>query len=166
MKRLIMVNGTMGVGKTTTSRELQKVLPNNVFLDGDWCWDMKPFIVNEETKSMVINNICFLLNNFLTCSAYENIIFCWVMDEQSIIDEILSKIKKDGVSVKIFSLIADKAALERRLKEDVKSGVRTVDVIERSILRIEKYNLLNTTKIDVSEITPEQAAKLILRKLS
>lgn len=166
MKRLIMVNGTMGVGKTTTSRELQKVLPNNVFLDGDWCWDMKPFIVNEETKSMVINNICFLLNNFLTCSAYENIIFCWVMDEQSIIDEILSKIKTDGVSVKIFSLIADKAALERRLKEDVKSGVRTVDVIERSILRIEKYNLLNTTKIDVSEITPEQAAKLILRKLS
>lgn len=165
MKRLIMVNGTMGVGKTTTSRELQKVLPNNVFLDGDWCWDMKPFIVNEETKSMVINNICFLLNNFLTCSAYENIIFCWVMDEQSIIDEILSKIKTDGVSVKIFSLIADKAALERRLKEDVKSGVRTVDVIERSILRIEKYNVLNTTKIDVSEITPEQAAKLILRKL-
>lgn len=166
MKRLIMVNGTMGVGKTTTSIELQKVLPNNVFLDGDWCWDMKPFIVNEETKSMVINNICFLLNNFLTCSAYENIIFCWVMDEQSIIDEILSKIKTDGVSVKIFSLIADKAALERRLKEDVKSGVRTVDVIERSILRIEKYNVLNTTKIDVSEITPEQAAKLILRKLS
>lgn len=166
MKRLIMVNGTMGVGKTTTSRELQKVLPNNVFLDGDWCWDMKPFIVNEETKSMVINNICFLLNNFLTCSAYENIIFCWVMDEQSIIDEILSKIKTDGVSVKIFSLIADKAALERRLKEDVKSGVRTVDVIERSILRIEKYNVLNTTKIDVSEITSEQAAKLILRKLS
>lgn len=165
MKRLIMVNGTMGVGKTTTSRELQKVLPNNVFLDGDWCWDMKPFIVNEETKSMVINNICFLLNNFLTCSAYENIIFCWVMDEQSIIDEILSKIKTDGVSVKIFSLIADKAALERRLKEDVKSGVRTVDVIERSILRIEKYNVLNTTKIDVSEITPEQAAKLILKKL-
>ncbi len=166
MKRLIMVNGTMGVGKTTTSRELQKVLPNNVFLDGDWCWDMKPFIVNEETKSMVINNICFLLNNFLTCSAYENIIFCWVMDEQSIINEILSKIKTDGVLVKIFSLIADKAALERRLKEDVKSGVRTADVIERSMQRIEKYNVLDTTKIDVSEITPEQAAKLILRKLS
>lgn len=165
MKRLIMVNGTMGVGKTTTSRELQKVLPNNVFLDGDWCWDMKPFIVNEETKSMVIDNICFLLNNFLTCSAYENIIFCWVMDEQSIIDEILSKIKTDGISVKIFSLIADKAPLERRLKEDVKSGVRTADVIERSILRIEKYNVLDTTKIDVSEITPEQAAKLILREL-
>lgn len=165
MKRLIMVNGTMGVGKTTTSRELQKILSNNIFLDGDWCWDMKPFIVNEETKSMVIDNICFLLNNFLTCSAYENIIFCWVMDEQSIIDEILSKIKTDGVSVKIFSLIANKSALERRLKEDVKSGVRTADVIERSILRIEKYNVLDTSKIDVSEITPEQAAKLILREL-
>jgi len=27
-----------GVGKTATSRELQKLLSNCVFLDGDWCW--------------------------------------------------------------------------------------------------------------------------------
>ncbi len=33
---------------------------------------------------MVIENICFLLNNFIKCSAYENIVFCWVMHEQSI----------------------------------------------------------------------------------
>ncbi|NLL98695.1 MAG: nucleotide kinase, partial [Tepidanaerobacter sp.] len=27
MKNLIFINGTMGVGKTATSRELQKLLP-------------------------------------------------------------------------------------------------------------------------------------------
>jgi len=32
MKNLIFINGTMGVGKTATSRELQKILPNCVFL--------------------------------------------------------------------------------------------------------------------------------------
>ncbi|MEG1477069.1 MAG: AAA family ATPase, partial [Oscillospiraceae bacterium] len=42
MKTLIMISGTMGVGKTTTCRELQKILPRNVFLDGDWCWSMQP----------------------------------------------------------------------------------------------------------------------------
>jgi broad-specificity NMP kinase len=50
MKNLIFINGTMGVGKTTTSLELKKILPKCVFLDGDWCWDMSPFIVTEETK--------------------------------------------------------------------------------------------------------------------
>lgn len=36
-----------------------------------------------------MENICFLLNQFIRCSAYENIIFCWVMHEQGIIDEII-----------------------------------------------------------------------------
>lgn len=53
-----MINGTMGVGKTATSRELQKMLNNCVFLDGDWCWDMQPFIVNEETKRMYWIILC------------------------------------------------------------------------------------------------------------
>jgi hypothetical protein len=50
-------------------------------------------IVTEETKTMVIKNISFLLNSFLSCSTYENIIFCWVMHESSISDSILSSAK-------------------------------------------------------------------------
>lgn len=84
MKTLYMIGGTMGVGKTTVCQQLKQDLPNSVFLDGDWCWDASPFQVTDETKAMVTNNICYLLNNFLKCSAYENIIFCWVMHEQSI----------------------------------------------------------------------------------
>lgn len=61
MKTLYLIGGTMGVGKTTVCRELQKSLPNCVFLDGDWCWDMKPFVVNEETRELVLDNICCLL---------------------------------------------------------------------------------------------------------
>ena len=40
----------MGVGKTTVSHLLKKELHHSVMLDGDWCWDMHPFIVNDETK--------------------------------------------------------------------------------------------------------------------
>ncbi len=67
----------MGVGKTTVCQIMKSRLCHSVFLDGDWCWDMHPFQVTEETKRMVVENICFLLNNFLRCSAYENIIFGW-----------------------------------------------------------------------------------------
>lgn len=76
MKRLFLINGTMGVGKTATGKELLDLLPNCAFLDGDWCWDMNPFVVNQETKSMVEDNIVYILNNFLKCSVYENIVFC------------------------------------------------------------------------------------------
>ncbi|HJA68049.1 MAG TPA: AAA family ATPase [Candidatus Mediterraneibacter cottocaccae] len=91
-KHLYLIGGPMGVGKTTVGQILKKMLPDCVYLDGDWCWDMDPFTVTDETKRMVIENICALLNNFLKCSAYENIVFCWVMHEQGIIDEILARL--------------------------------------------------------------------------
>lgn len=76
MKKLILIGGTMGVGKTATSSLLKQKLNQSVFLDGDWCWDMHPFVVNRETKAMVMNNIVYQLNQFISCSEIENIIFC------------------------------------------------------------------------------------------
>ena len=94
----------MGVGKTATCQVLKQKSDNSVFLDGDWCWDMHPFQVTQETKKMVLESIAFLLNNFIHCPAYENIIFCWVMHEQGIIDDILSRLDTSGCQVHAISL--------------------------------------------------------------
>ena len=153
MKTLYMIGGTMGVGKTTVSQRLKEELPNSVFLDGDWCWDASPFQVNDETKTMVIDNICHLLNNFLKCSAYENVIFCWVMHEQSIIDSIIGRLNIQNCAVKYISLVADEKSLRERLSIDVKKGIRTAEVIERSAARIPLYQKLNTIKIDTKNKT-------------
>ena len=153
MKNLYIVGGTMGVGKTSVCQQLKKILPNSVFLDGDWCWDADPFQVTDETKSMVTDNIRYLLNNFLHCTAYENIIFCWIMHQQSIIDSVIEKLDINNCDVKCISLIADEVNLRKRLIKDVESGIRVEDVIERSVTRIPMYDTLNTIKIDTNEKT-------------
>lgn len=117
MKRLYLIGGTMGVGKTSVCRVLEKKLNNSVFLDGDWCWDSSPFRVTEETKKMVLQNISFLLNQFLHCSAYDNVIFCWVMHEQSIIDAVLNILDVSGCDVKTVSLVCTEDDLRKRLEK-------------------------------------------------
>ena len=152
----------MGIGKTTVCQILKKKLNRSIFLDGDWCWDMDPFQITDETKQMVMNNICFLLNSFIKCSAYENIVFCWVMHEQSIIDEIVSRLDLAGCKLHTFSLVCSEQALRDRLQKDIAAGIRESDIIGRSTQRIPLYSRLNTIKINVSEITAEQAADDII----
>ena len=165
MKTLFLIGGPMGVGKTSVCRCLQKKLNNSVFLDGDWCWDSNPFLVTEETKEMVMDNIGYLLNSFLRCTAYHYVIFCWVMHEQTIIDSILERLDLSGCEVKSFSLLAAPDVLKERLTGDIKDGKREETVMQRSLERLAAYRALDTVKIDTSEKTAEEVAEEIAGEL-
>lgn len=158
MKRLYLIGGPMGVGKTTVCRELQKRLDHSVFLDGDWCWDARPFQVTEETKAMVMENICFLLNRFLRCSAYDHVIFCWVLHRQIVLDRLLSRLDTRDCQVRAVSLLAAPEALAARIRADIRAGRREQDALERSLAYLPLYAALRTEKLDVSRLTPAEAA--------
>lgn len=159
MKKLYLIGGPMGVGKTTVCRELKSLCPPSVFLDGDWCWDMEPFQVTPETTRMVQENISFLLGQFLRCSAYETVIFCWVMHQQAIVDQVLSRLPLEGVEVRCVSLLAQPETLRERIGRDVAAGLRTWDVLDRSLQRLPLYQELSTEKLWVDDMAPRQVAE-------
>ncbi|MGZ9586699.1 AAA family ATPase [Paenibacillus marinisediminis] len=163
MKKLIMINGTMGIGKTTTCNELLKITPNSVFLDGDWCWNMNPFIVTEETKEMVVDNITHIIRNYLSCSVFQTVIFCWVMHQSRIIDEILNALSDCEYELHLFTLVSSQQALETRLMRDIEADIRTIDVLERSLSRLSLYDDMDTVKIDVTHMNANQAAQQIVK---
>ncbi|NLD17303.1 MAG: AAA family ATPase [Tissierellia bacterium] len=161
MKKLYIIGGAMGVGKTSVGQELKYMLENSVFLDGDWCWDSDPFLVNEENKKMVLENICFLLNQFIKCPGYENVIFTWVMDHQSIIESILKCLDLEDIDIKIISLTGNPETIKERLEKDIATGIRKDDVVKRSIARLPLYQKLNTIKINTDGKSIEDIAKEI-----
>ena len=164
MKNLYLIGGTVGVGKTTVCNQLKKELNNSVFFDGDWCWDANPPVVNDETKAMVVDNIRHMLINFINCSAYENIIFCWVMHEQSIIDRILEGLPTENCNVKLLSLVCNEPNLIARLRSDVITDIRpSNDIIYESLRRLRLYKDLDTIKIDTSNKSIDQIVKEIAK---
>lgn len=162
MKTIYLIGGTMGVGKTAVCQQMKYLLNNSVFLDGDWCWDANPFQITAETKTMVVDNICHLLNNFIHCSAYENIVFCWVLHRQDVIDSLLEKLDTQQCNIKAISLVCDRETLKARLQKDIDNGIRTADIIDRSIERRPLYQQLNTVKIDTTSKSVDAVAKEII----
>ena len=92
-KQLILVGGAMGVGKSAVCRELLRQLTPGVWLDGDWCWNMNPFVVSEENKRMVLSNITHLLRAYLNNSSYRYVLFCWVMDQPLLFEAVLGPLR-------------------------------------------------------------------------
>lgn len=92
----------MGVGKTATCQALNRALAHSVWLDGDWCWKMHPFVVNDENKKMVIDNITYLLRNFLSNQLFEYVVFSWVIHLEYIYDAILDAL--DGLPFDVVKI--------------------------------------------------------------
>jgi len=118
--------------------------------------------VTEETKKMVMQNIQFLLNQFIHCALYENVIFCWVLHRQELIDELLLGLDLGDCEVKIISLISDADSLRARLELDVERGIRKTDVVERSLQRLQCYQQMNTIKVDTTRLGVSEVLSKIM----
>ena len=162
-KKLYLIGGVMGIGKTATCRILNKKLPNSVFLDGDWCWYSDPLIATTETKKIVIDNITHALNNFINCSAYDNIIFCWILNKQGAIDAIKTRLNLENCQLCPISLVCSPEALKQRIAKDIKIGKRDADALARSLALLPEYDELDTIKIDTSNLDINNVVDAISR---
>lgn len=122
--KIILINGPMGVGKTTIGKYIAEKNIGTAFIDGDWCLDIHPFIGNRETKTMAIDNILHMIDNYRKCSACKMIVFVWLMDNQWVYQRIIEGIETLQLDVKSVTLICDKASLINRWTNDVCGKLR------------------------------------------
>ena len=64
MKKLILIIGPNGVGKTTTAKILLQKLSKCAYVDADWCRAINPFPFTDATKYAVNRNIYSLFKKF------------------------------------------------------------------------------------------------------
>ena len=75
MKKLVLIIGPNGVGKTSTAEKLLQKLSKSAYVDADWCRAINPFPFTDATKYTVIENIYSLLKNYFLCEDIETVIF-------------------------------------------------------------------------------------------
>ena len=122
-------------------------------------------------KSIFIILLIIILGYFIfsvfpkSKKEYENVIFCWVMHKQNILNEVLSRLNKDGCILYKFSIVCSEQSLIARITKDIKQKIRNKDVIERSVPRLKNYFEMDTQKIDVSNISAKKTAEIIYTRV-
>lgn len=162
-KKLLLINGTMGVGKTAVCTALYKAIPQSVWLDGDWSWMMNPFVVNDENKQMIEDNLRHLLQNFFRNSSLHTIIFNWVLHTDEMFEMVLSWLTDFHYDVFKITLTCTPDALQKRLQKDLADATRNdPGVIERSLARLALYEAMDTIKVDTTTLTIGETVDQIL----
>jgi len=165
MKKLIIINGAPGVGKTTTCMELREILPKNVFLDGDWCWYSNPFVLTDETKKLFETNLSFLLNSFIACSEFENIILSICTRHKHLIQQRINNLDMTNTVANQFILYCQKNTRMQRINDDMSMRKRRADIFENPKWET-AFDHIQTQKIDTTNLTARQVAKIIADNLT
>lgn len=163
-KQLVMLNGPMGVGKTTVGRHLAALCAPSAFLDGDWCWALEPFAVTPQTKDMVLANIAYLLQSYGACPQCGTVIFCWVMQAPDIVRQVLRRLPEGMFAPKLITLTASRAALQARVQRDIDAGLRGADALERALSYREQYGWARCV-VDTTHLSPHEAACAVAARL-
>jgi broad-specificity NMP kinase len=159
MKKLIIINGAMGVGKSYTCKELNKRLLNSVWLDGDWCMMMNPLNFTTENTKMFLDNTIYLLRNFLSNLTLDYVIYSWVFPREDMLNYIVKEVYDTGFEMKKISLICSNDKLEERM---IMAG-RDSNTIEKSLIYQDAIRLMDTIKVDTTELKEDETMEKVLK---
>ncbi len=165
MKKIIIINGPMGVGKSTVGKLLCNRLNKSAFLEGDWCFDLHPFIADQETKKMAVDNIIHMIHNYLKCSHCDYVVFNWVIDKHEVYQDITSRLISNDVEIYEITLTCSEKALADRWYQDNLCDWRIEEWLNVSKKSLSYFNGLDTMSIDTSDNTAIEVADEIKRKL-
>ena len=98
------------------------------------------------------------MRSFLSNSSLKTILFDWVLHEQSIWDDLLSRLPLAGVEVVEVALTCSPDCLRQHFAADGRDMAR----VEASIARLPLYQKLRAHKLDVTGLSPEQSAQRLL----
>ena len=160
--KVIILNGPMGVGKTTVGKTIADQHPGTAFIDGDWCMDIHPFIGNDETKAMAVDNILHMIGNYQDCSVCSMVVLVWLMDDPWVIDRITQGLSAMQAEVKNVTLVCDRENLIRRWKNDRNCDWRTDDWLKVSLKSLPGFASMDNA-MDTSDLSVDRIAALIMQ---
>jgi cytidylate kinase len=164
MKKLIMICGPNGVGKTTLTKTLNRRLMNSALIDPEWCRMINPFYFDDEINLLTISNMTHLLRSYLSCTSINYVIFNYGFHgpRRMIYDNVMDNLKDlDYEFIPIIVTCDEQENIDRMLADD-----RDEERIKRALSVRGIYDDINYPLIDSTKLTVEETVEKVIEIVS
>lgn len=154
-KKVILLSGGPCVGKSTTAKLLFEHYVNSAYCDGDWCWCVNPYSIEDKRQENGNKNMAFLISTYLN-AGFEIVIFSSiVLTNPDMRRSILKNITADDYDVMSFQLTCSEDTLMERHKAEGGDAV--------SFFWLQLPPCQGEIVIDTDGKTPEKVCKEICK---
>ncbi|MBO4324315.1 MAG: hypothetical protein J5845_02785 [Lachnospiraceae bacterium] len=157
-KKLIILSGGPCVGKSTVGQKIFEHYVNSAFCNGDWCWCVNPYSIEDKRLRNGDKNMAFLISTYLN-SGFEYVVFSSVvMTDPDARENILRAITADDYEIMSFQLVCTEDTL--KMRKDASGVKKTV-----SFFWLELPPYPGEIVIHTDGKTPDQVCKEICKHI-
>ena len=161
---VIWINGSFGVGKTSTAELLKNELDKSVIYDPEEIGGFLSNMFNYEKDDFQDYELWRTLNSDILkymCSIYEFVIVPMTITDKDYYDEIVNELISSGIKINHFILNASRENIIKRLDSREDSTEWAYNQVDRCIKEFEK-NQFNAKIINTNNISVEEVARIII----
>lgn len=161
MKRVIILCGPNGVGKTSICQALLRLTPRSAYVDSDSLRLMNPFVLNDETIPTIAKNLGDVIVNYLECPAVDTVFFSYGLHgrRREVFERVLRRL--EGARLIPFVMECSEEENVRRMRADGRGEARIARALAFSR---DVYADVPYPRVDVTKLSAQEAAREILQR--
>ena len=161
---IIIINGSLGVGKTSVAEQLHHRFDKSVHLDGDAIGDVHPFEIYNDTRIRYLYQTLELLVGFHQQHGYPNFVINYVFESPESLQELLELLLPLNPSIHTYWLTCEKEEQAKRIR------TRQRDELDWELNRFVELQEIQSRaaeqgfigkRVDTSRLTPAEVADMI-----
>lgn len=161
---IMIINGSLGVGKSSVAEQLHYKFDKSVHLDGDCIGDVQPFNIYDEARLNHLYRTVELLIGFHRKNGYHNFVINYVFESHESLQDLLALLHPLDPAIHCYWLTCDEEEqanrIRNRRREDLQWELgRFVEL--RRIQKASSQLGFIGKEVDTTRMTAEQVAQTI-----
>lgn len=165
---IIIINGSLGVGKTSVAEQLLWKFEKSIHLDGDAIGDIHPFEIYDDARIDHLYRTLALLVGFHQQNGYHNFVINYIFESAKSLQDLLNLLKPLDESIHVYWLTCDEDEQAKRIRARARNDLdwelaRFVE-LQRIQTRAAQEGFLGI-QFDTSKLNATEAAERIWQKI-